>query len=176
MNNRIDPGLLNPVALNLLKRLPTPVDDCGRVTYGFVANQDEDLWAAKVDYQISEKQSFFGRFTSAHLNVASTYDGKDPLSINAVGVNDLDYSLALGDTYVFSANVVNALRVSATRTNIVKDARRFRLLENVGSECNSYRRGDGHRFGCGEPIRHRRRVRPIPGHRTTVRIHPSATM
>lgn len=119
-NNTISPSLLNPVALNILKTLPKPINDCGKVSFGLVANQDEDLTAFKVDYQKSAKHSLFARFSSAHLNVASSFDGKDPLSINTVGVNDLDYSLALGDTYVLSASVVNSIRVSASRTNIPK--------------------------------------------------------
>jgi hypothetical protein len=126
-NNRLSPTLLNPVALNILKTLPTPVNDCGRVPFGLVANQDEDLTAFKIDYQVSAKNSLFARFTSAHLNVASTFDGKDPLSINTVGVNDLDYSLALGDTYLLSPNVVNSFHLSASRTNIPK------VPDNYGS-------------------------------------------
>src|SRR5579871_1026541 len=42
-NNMISPSLLNPVALNILKTFPTPADQCGRVSFGLVANQDEDL-------------------------------------------------------------------------------------------------------------------------------------
>src|SRR5690348_14405912 len=126
-NNIISPTLLNPVALNILKTLPTPTNDCGKVNFGLIANQDEDLTAFKVDYQASPKNSIFARFTSAHLNVGSTFDGKDPLSINTVGVNDLDYSLALGDTYLVSTNVVNSLHLSASRTNIPK------VPDNYGS-------------------------------------------
>jgi hypothetical protein len=126
-NNQISPTLLNPVALNILKTLPTPTNDCGKVLFGLVANLDEDLTAFKVDYQTSSRNSAFARFTSAHLNVASTFDGKDPLSINTVGVNDLDYSLALGDTYLLSTNVVSSFRLSASRTNIPK------VPDNYGS-------------------------------------------
>ena len=125
-NNIISPTLLNPVALNILKTLPTPTNDCGKVQFGLVANQDEDLTAFKVDYQMA-KNSVFARFSSAHLNVGSTFDGKDPLSINTVGVNDLDYSLAVGNTYLLRTNVVNSFRLSASRTNIPK------VPDNYGS-------------------------------------------
>jgi hypothetical protein len=120
VNNRVSPTLLNPVALNILKTLPTPTNDCGRVLFGLAANQEEDLTAFKVDSQLGPRNSVFARFTSAHLNVGSTFDGKDPLSINTVGVNDLDYSLALGDTFLLTTNIVNSLRLSASRTNIPK--------------------------------------------------------
>ena len=133
VNNRISPTLLNPVALNLLKTLPTPTNECGRVQFGLVANQDEDLTAFKVDYQMSAKNSMFARFTSAHLNVGSTFDGKDPLSINTVGVNDLDYSLAVGDTYLAGPNIVNSLRLSASRTNIPKVPDNYASWATFGS-------------------------------------------
>src|SRR5579871_1287187 len=100
VNNQISPGLLNPVALNLQKRLPQATDPCGRTSYGYVANQDEDLYVARVDWQQSEKNSLFGRFVLGNLTVGSTYDGKNPLSVNTFGFHDLDYALAVGDTYL----------------------------------------------------------------------------
>jgi hypothetical protein len=118
--NQIDPTLLNPVAANILKTMPATTNACGRTVYGLVANQDEDLVTAKVDWQVNTGHSFFGRFTSAKLNQGSTYDGKNPLSINNFGLNDLDYGLALGHTWVINANLVSSLRVGANRTNIVK--------------------------------------------------------
>jgi hypothetical protein len=56
-NNIINPTALSPVALNILKTMPTPADQCGRVLYGQLANQDENLATAKIDYQISSKQT-----------------------------------------------------------------------------------------------------------------------
>jgi len=131
--NRISPTLLNPVPLNIVKTMPVTADPCGKASYGLVANQDEDLWVGRIDYQQSTKNSIFGRFTAANLHVASTFDGKDPLSINTFGVHDLDYSLALGDTYLIGANVVSSLRVSANRTNIVKISDNFHSLRDFGS-------------------------------------------
>jgi hypothetical protein len=120
VNNQISPTLVSPVALNLAKTLPTPSNACGRVLYGLVANQDEDLVTAKMDWQVSSRHSIFGRFNSAKLNQSSTFDGKDPLSISNYGFNDLDYGLAIGHTFVISPNVVSSLKVGANRTNIVK--------------------------------------------------------
>ena len=121
-NNQIAPSLISPVAVNILKTMPVSNDPCGRTVYGLVANQDEDLYTAKVDYQYSAKHSFFGRFTSAKLNQGSTFDGKNPLSINQYGINDLDFGVALGHTWVVNPNLVSSFRVGANRTNIVKVA------------------------------------------------------
>ena len=119
-NNQISPTLLSSVGLGLAKTLPATASPCGLVKYGFLANSDEDLPVARVDYQKSEKHSMFFRFNEGNLNRTSTYDGKNPLSINNFAVHDLDYQFAFGDTYLFGANVVNQFRLAASRTNIQK--------------------------------------------------------
>ncbi len=132
-NNRISPTLLNQVPLNIMKTLPVTADPCGKTTYGFVANMDEDLYVARIDFQQSAKNSIFGRYTGANLHVASTYDGKNPLSINTYGVHDFDYSFAVGDTYLVGANIVNSLRLSANRANVAKISDKFHSLRDFGS-------------------------------------------
>src|SRR5581483_6653784 len=101
-NNQISPTLLDPVALNILKTIPATSDPCGRTSFGQVANLDEHLVAAKVDYQMTSRHSIFGRFYSAKLSQSSTFDGKNPLSIANYGLNDLDYGLVIGHTFVIS--------------------------------------------------------------------------
>ncbi len=133
VDNKISPALLNQVPLNILKTLPVTADPCGRTSFGLVANQDEDLYVGRVDFQQSSKNSIFGRFTAANLNVASTYDGKNPLSINTFGVHDLDYSAAVGDTYLIGSNIVSSFRLAANRTNIVKLSDTFHSLRDFGS-------------------------------------------
>ncbi len=118
--NKIDPKLLNPVAVNIMKTFPVTNDPCGRTLYGLVANQDEDQVVAKLDYTFSSKHSVFARYMLGRLNTGSTYDGKNPLSINTYGYQDFDYGVNVGDTYTFGTNLVNSLRLAANRTNIVK--------------------------------------------------------
>jgi hypothetical protein len=132
-NNQISPALLDPVALNILKTLPVPTNPTGSVLYGLVANSGEDLVIGKMDYQISTRQSLYGRFNLARLIQASTFDGKDPLSINNYGLNDLDYGLALGYTFVFNPNLVSSLRVGASRTNIVKVPDDYKSWAGLGA-------------------------------------------
>ena len=100
--------------------MPVTTDPCGRVLYGLAANQDESLAVAKVDYQINQKQSMFGRYTVGKLNVGSTFANKDPLSLSTFGVNDLDYSITLGHTCLPSPNSVNSFRIGGSRTNVAK--------------------------------------------------------
>ncbi|PWU06790.1 MAG: hypothetical protein C5B51_11595 [Terriglobia bacterium] len=132
-NNMLPAASLNPVALNISKTLPTADNACGHTVYGLLNNQDEDLGTGKVDWQINPQQSLFGRFTLAKLNQSSTYDGKNPLSINQFGLNDLDYGIALGHTWVMSPNVVNSFKVGANRTNIVKVRDVYRTWPQLGA-------------------------------------------
>ena len=120
VNNKIAPGALNTVAVNIAKTLPVSNDPCGRTLYGLVADQDENLIVSRVDYTISPKHSIFGRFMLGSLRQNSTYDGSNPLSINTYGFKDFDYGLNLGSTYLISNNIVNSLRIAANRTNVEK--------------------------------------------------------
>jgi hypothetical protein len=131
--NKISPTLLDPVALNILKTLPAVTNATGRTLYGLVANQNENLGVGKVDYQINEKHSIFGRVTLAKLDQTSTYDGKDPLSISSYGLNDYDWGIALGHTWVINPSLVNTFRVGANRTNILKVPDNYKSFADFGA-------------------------------------------
>jgi hypothetical protein len=127
VTNQIDPTKLDKVAVAIAKTFPVTTDPCGRTLYGLVANQDEDQVVAKLDYTINPKHSIFARYMLGRLNTGSTFDGKDPLSINTYGYQDFDYGITIGHTYLINTNVVNSLRLAANRTNIVK------LIDNYKS-------------------------------------------
>jgi hypothetical protein len=133
VGNKISPALLNPVALNIAKTMPVSADPCGRTIYGFNAGLDEDIFVARIDYQKSEKNTIFGRYSAGHLINESTFDGHNPLSINNYGVHDLNYVIALGDTYLITSNLVNSLRVAGSRTNVVKGPDAYKSLTDFGS-------------------------------------------
>ncbi|HYS27672.1 MAG TPA: carboxypeptidase-like regulatory domain-containing protein, partial [Vicinamibacterales bacterium] len=65
--NRINPALFSPAALNLVKRLPVTTDPCGQTTYASSENQDEHQPVVRVDYQLSQKQSIFGRYLGTRI-------------------------------------------------------------------------------------------------------------
>jgi hypothetical protein len=131
--NQINPNLLSPVAVNIMKTFPVTNDPCGRTLYGMVANQDEDQIVSRLDYTMNSKSSFFGRFMLGRLNTGSTYDGKNPLSINTYGYKDFDYGINLGHTYLFSTNLINSFRVAANRTNIVKTGDNYKDWADFGA-------------------------------------------
>jgi hypothetical protein len=131
--NKIDPARFDPAAMKFVATLPTPIDECGKVVYGYTANQHEDLYVGRIDWQKSTKSSIFGRVSAGYLNVASTFDGTNPLSINTYGVNDLDYQIALGHTYLLKSNVVSSFRLSASRTNIRKTPDFYKSYSDFGA-------------------------------------------
>src|SRR5499427_1661475 len=131
--NKIDPAFFDPAAVKFLATLPEPLDECGTVRYGYLANQHEDLYVGRVDWQKSNKNSIFGRVTVGALNVASTFDGTNPLSVNTYGVNDLDYQIAVGNTYLITNNVVSAFRLSASRTNVRKVPDNYKSWADFGA-------------------------------------------
>ena len=109
------------------------MDPSGRTNYDLIGNQDEDMVTGRIDYQVNSKHTFFGRYMGAKLNKASTFDGKNPLSINFFGVHDLDYGFALGDTWLISATMVNSLRLGANRTNVSKVADNYISWPSTGA-------------------------------------------
>ena len=93
---------------------------------------------AKMDYQISDKNSFFGRFMSGDLNQGSTYDGKNPLSLNTrLAITTSIMGSTLGDTYIFSPNLVSSFRMGANRTNVVKIPDNYGSWAGFWIECHS---------------------------------------
>ena len=132
-NNMISPSLLDPVAVNLAKLLPATASPCGQVNYGTVNNTDENLVVARIDWQISDKNSLFGRYMSGDLTQPSTFDGKDPLSISQGLVHDLDYGFTIGDTYVFNPGLINSLRLGGNRANVTTIEDKFLNYAQLGA-------------------------------------------
>src|SRR5262245_29312598 len=126
VNNLIDPARFSPAAVNLAKRLPTTNDPCGLVTYGIRKPTNERQIVGKVDYQLSDKQSLFGR------SVVTLYKQDIPYELDAnllnttvLGFDDRAQSYAFGDTYLISPNTINSFRLAVNRTTIMRAPAKF---------------------------------------------------
>ena len=127
VNNQISPSLYSPVAVAIMNsgQIPVPPNQCGQVEFGLKPITNENLTVEKVDYQISEKDSFFGRYELAHLvdppgntpgNVLTTGQAVTGAYTTYPIVNTWQtQSLALGDTYLVSANMVSSFRATLLR-------------------------------------------------------------
>ena len=64
--NQINPALFNPIIVALESHLPvapaTPSNECGIYTYQAPLNFNENQGLARVDYHLSNKNTFFGRY------------------------------------------------------------------------------------------------------------------
>jgi hypothetical protein len=131
-NNQIPVSKLNPAALKITSYLPAPTDPCGRVNYGLLSNSTENMGVVRLDYQKSDKHTIYGRFYETNLDSPSTFDGHNALTLNSNFAHDRVYSLAGGDTYLFSANVVNSFHAGANRTEIPKITDNFATWPQLG--------------------------------------------
>jgi len=132
VNNRIDPSLFSPAAVNLLKRLPSATDQCGRVTYGQIIKSNEHVIVGKIDYTQSTKHSLFGRYEFARYDAPSPYDGVSTLSLLEGDKKVRAQSFVLGDTYVWSSKIVNSFHGTLLRTLGEKSSADFYNLADLG--------------------------------------------
>ena len=119
VNNVLPASLISPQALAFAKNFPVGSEPCGNATYTQIANQDEHMGLAKIDYQISSKQSFFARYFGTHSYTPSSFTGTE-LSVQNAGTDDEVNSLVLGHTYIFSPNALNTFHATLDRDGITK--------------------------------------------------------
>jgi len=139
VNNRVDPALISPAARAISQRLPTTTDPCGQTTYTLPTKPDERQGIAKVDVQISQNHSLFGRFMVTTTNWDPPYLESGNVLANTLGGRDSDSeSLAIGDTIVLSNTVVNNVRFSFNKTNVHRTNAPYFGPQDVGIDIYSY--------------------------------------
>src|SRR6266850_23244 len=133
VNNRIDPASLSKPAVELVRRMnASSIDGCGKVLFGRKTNADEWLPIAKMDYQVSARQSLFGRYQMARLDTPSDYDGQTIISIANPNFYRRMKSFVLGDTYSISPTMVSSFRGEILRTTNVKTFPDFFTWSDLG--------------------------------------------
>ncbi len=118
--NQIPVSRFSQPALNMLKFYPAPDNACGKEFYFPQQGQDEHMGIAKGDYQINSKQSVFLRYLVTHSLQPTPYDGKNPLSMNLSGADDLVNSAVFGHTFVISPSTINQFRATLNRSAVTK--------------------------------------------------------
>jgi Carboxypeptidase regulatory-like domain len=114
------PLSLSPAAVAIGSKLPTPTDACGTVKTGEPLHENDLQATARVDYQLSAKQSIFGGYLITRVEKAIPYSLRpnDMLTTGyagSTGADDTAQSLTLGDTYVFGPTLVNSFRIFGNR-------------------------------------------------------------
>ena len=115
VNNRVDPALFSKPAVVLAGKLPKTSDPCGRTVYSNPTRTNDHMAVGRIDYQKSPRNSIFARYLLESLvSPPAYYRNHNPLSI-ATWDDALAQAFTIGETYLFSANVVNAIRLTANR-------------------------------------------------------------
>jgi hypothetical protein len=143
VGNRIDPALFSPAAMNLARRLPTATDPCGQITYATSADSNEGQGIGRIDYQMTKDHSLFGRYMATFIKKPPAYEGGSDNVIKAAdgGLDNLAHALTLGDTMVFGASMVNAIRVAYNRTTVNRYNTPYFDPSDLGIKLYPYVRG-----------------------------------
>jgi Carboxypeptidase regulatory-like domain len=131
--NRIDPSFYIPQSLYIANKVldtlgPAGItpNQCGVVTYNTPADENDYQGTAKVDYQLSDKQSLFFRVLETEEDIPNSLSLTPVLlAANSNGYNELASSIAMGDTYLISPNMVNAFRMGVNRTAVTSVGNQF---------------------------------------------------
>jgi hypothetical protein len=105
----------NPASLKLNTYLPVSDDPCGRVTYGIPRTGDEDQIIGRIDWTISDRHSFYGRYFLAQYSDPASWDPKNALVTTRPGNLMRSQSFTLGDTFSLSPTTLNAFHATFHR-------------------------------------------------------------
>jgi len=115
-NNQIPVSRFNPQAVGLIsKYVPLSNNPCGKITYGIPSNWNEHQVVGRLDWVQNSRHSLFGRYFLANYTLPPVFDGKNALTTTAPGNWERVQTLALGDTYSFGPNTLNAFHATASR-------------------------------------------------------------
>lgn len=153
-NFRINPALYTSQAkyianayLNNLSGLQP--DPCGTVTYQVPTHENDGQYVAKLDYQLSDKQSLFFRILESTVSYPPALGGcqfnlsteilsgsclsNNMLNSTLVGENQLASSAAIGHTYLINSTMVNSLRLAFNRTSAALSSAHIFSLCDAGT-------------------------------------------
>jgi hypothetical protein len=143
VNNTIDPARLSPAALNIARRLPTPIDECGRVLFGVPIHRDEYQVPIRVDFQANNDHAFLFRYmlTTDDLKQPLDVSGGNLLTTGTPAADDSAHNITSGHTWVMSSTMVNSLRVFGNIVDAYKPSPIYFSPRDVGIDAFTYAPG-----------------------------------
>jgi hypothetical protein len=134
VNNRLDPALMSPAAVNISKRLPSSTDPCGEITYEIGNDSDEHQPVARLDFQLSSDHSFFGRYFGQKYDKPPGYAGGDDniLKSSGQGTDAILHSVNLGYTAIYGSGTVNNIRFAYNTSTVDNNQNPFFCPTDVG--------------------------------------------
>ncbi len=120
VNNILPTSLLSSVALKMSSYYPPAMNICGMTHYSTINSFSEQFGVAKIDWQLNQKHTVFGRYLVTHSFQPPSFTDNDPLSILNASPDNLVNSIALGDTWVLNPSTINTLHFDFNRAAINK--------------------------------------------------------
>jgi hypothetical protein len=118
VNNVIPKSLMDPIAMNIAKLLPTQgqVNACGLINYATGGNQQQYQIPVKVDYTFNAKHSMFARYMLSNNDTPLFYDPTNPLFTGSTtGQTNTIHSAVLAETWVVNSRVVGTTHIAMNR-------------------------------------------------------------
>ena len=99
---------------------PATSDPCGQISYSRPTKPREGQSIGKVDWQITQNHSLFGRYMRSTTFWEPAFLNSDGniLSATLGGRDNSQNSFVVGDTMVLSNTIVNNVRLSVNRTSV----------------------------------------------------------
>jgi hypothetical protein len=115
-NNQIPVNTFDPAGIKLASTyLPTPINQCGEAFYAYLTNNPDDQILGRVDYVVSNKQTFFARYYVYAYKALSLFNGTNSLTTGTAGNTERSETMTIGDNYTFSGTAVNAFHATFDR-------------------------------------------------------------
>jgi Carboxypeptidase regulatory-like domain/TonB dependent receptor len=108
----VNKSLLSPAALNLAGRLPAAQDACGQIRFNRAVVDNEYTSIVRIDYQLNDKHSLFGRYLDNYTHNLDDYDGVNVLTFSRSALQSRVHSFVLGDTYTIRPNMVSSFHAT----------------------------------------------------------------
>jgi hypothetical protein len=116
----VSPSMFSPAALALTARLPKPTNECGVSFFDRKTESTEHMAIGRVDYQLGNSHSIFGRYQLARLDSKPDNDPNNVLAYANGPIDDDVHSFVVGDTYLLGSNTVNSFRATYNSSQINK--------------------------------------------------------
>ncbi len=115
-NNQIPKSSFDPAGFKLASTyLPTSTNPCGTQLFGYLANNPDDQWITRVDYNISSRHFLYGRYFMYQYKALSLFDGHNALTTGTAGNTQRSQTMTLGDTFTLSPTAVNSFHATFNR-------------------------------------------------------------
>ena len=130
----VSPTRYSAAARRLAARLPQPQNDCGELRWGNRTERHDKQSVTRLDYQIGQSLSLFGRYMATLHDAPVTFDSNNLLSATSEGsgFNDKAHSAVVGNNWIIDSNTVSATRFSYNGIRAKKQGARFFSPEDVG--------------------------------------------